>query len=766
MRWKVAAQARHAAVLRRAWPVLVFGMGCLLLVGMPSEEVNSVGSLIGWGLSAVLCGIWLALTDVALPWSRTFAVAVGSVLVLGPFAASVLVAFAEFIFGLASCRRGGWISDSLFNMGRVTLATALSGLLYVAVAGEVGRIGARFFAGGLTLLPLFYFLIDTLLVSSAVALGTSGLSVWRAWKDGYLRWPSIAFFGLAPLGVIAAALYLYFGLGGLAVVAAPLAFGQLYFKQSADITHLRWRMRRSKRIEAMFEFTNEIGSDANSGNLLRRISDAARRVMQGDASFVCLVRDGAVVRTETSGAVSQEALSREPFARAVQQATRRRRAVSVLSPDGVSRREPDAARRAESGIDAILAVPLVVATERIRSEPIFPRSPAGWMEVVAREGWDDDDVAILSGLASVSALAIDQAMSRESGHTCYDVTIPPAPEGSLERREVPSYDGLIGDSPAMRDLYAMLARVIGEDVPILLVGENGTGKELVARVIYNYSARRNGRFVAVDCGAISDTLAESELFGHRRGAFTDAREDRRGLLEEADGGVAFLDQIESASPRLQTRLLRFLEGNEVRRVGDSRSRSVDVRVIAATNEDLAALVEKGRFRRDLYFRLNGLSLGIPALRDRVGDVPLLVDYFLKRESKRRGGDSCAVSAEAMRVLDSYDWPGNVRELEHEIMRLGILVRPEKVIKAHHLSARIRNAVTLGGKGRVLRSLHLRPVIERIERNYICEALRRTGGNKKRAADMLGLTRQGLSNKIRRYGIPSGEGKARNTLYLE
>jgi transcriptional regulator with PAS, ATPase and Fis domain len=286
-------------------------------------------------------------------------------------------------------------------------------------------------------------------------------------------------------------------------------------------------------------------------------------------------------------------------------------------------------------------------------------------------------------------------------------------------------------------------KILDTDTSVILLGETGTGKELFARLIHDNGPRRAAKFVAQNCGALPESLLESELFGHTRGAFTGAVAERRGLFEEADGGTIFLDEVGEMSPGMQLRLLRVLQEGEIRRVGGSTPRKIDVRVLAATNSDLETDVESGRFRKDLYYRLNVFPIGLPPLRDRAGDIPSLAEHFLRtyRERARRAVPS--ISPEAMRCLGAYPFPGNVRELENEIERAVALAEPGQPIGLEHLSVRIRNA---GDKDPLPRTLN--EAIEQLKRRMIEDALRECG-SKTRAAERLGLTRQSLQQMLRR-----------------
>jgi len=285
--------------------------------------------------------------------------------------------------------------------------------------------------------------------------------------------------------------------------------------------------------------------------------------------------------------------------------------------------------------------------------------------------------------------------------------------------------------------------VIDSGTTVLLLGETGTGKELFARLIHANGPRRSRTFVAQNCGALPDSLLESELFGHTRGSFTGATTNRRGLFEEADSGTIFLDEVGEMSAAMQLRLLRVLQEGEVRRVGASSARKVDVRVIAATNTDLEGEIRAGRFRQDLYYRLNVFPIRLPPLRERVEDIPALADYFLRTFRERARRAIPAISPEALRCLRAYPFPGNVRELENEIERAVALADDGQSLGVEHLSERLRtNPATAATP------LTLNDAIEQLKRRMIEDALRECG-SKTRAAERLGLSRQSLQQMLRR-----------------
>ncbi len=308
------------------------------------------------------------------------------------------------------------------------------------------------------------------------------------------------------------------------------------------------------------------------------------------------------------------------------------------------------------------------------------------------------------------------------------------------------FDGLIGSGPAMERVYGLVEKVLKSNVSVLITGETGTGKELMARCIHFNGHRSDGPFVAQNCGAMSPELLESELFGHKKGSFTGASEDRPGLFETADGGTVFLDEIGEMSPAMQVRMLRVLQEGEIRRVGETIDRPVDVRVVAATNRDLQAEVTAGRFREDLFFRLHVFPIGMPPLRDRIEDIPPLADHFLSIYCDNR---PVRFTPEAMDLLSRHSWPGNVRELENEVQRALLLAGEVPRIGPEALSAHIRSDFPTEEPAA---TGSLKKVVAEVERELIAGALRRTQGNRTHAARALGISRWGLVQKIDRYDI--------------
>jgi transcriptional regulator with PAS, ATPase and Fis domain len=308
----------------------------------------------------------------------------------------------------------------------------------------------------------------------------------------------------------------------------------------------------------------------------------------------------------------------------------------------------------------------------------------------------------------------------------------------------------IGDHPLMQKIYAMVHRVATTDATVLITGESGTGKELVARSIHNLGTRATHPFVAINCAALPEELLESELFGHVRGAFTGALSSRVGMFQLADGGTIFLDEIGEMAGSLQAKLLRVLQGKEVRPVGADRVTAINVRVVAATNKDLTREVQRGMFREDLFYRLQVIPVHLPPLRARRSDIPLLVRFFLEKTSHKYS-NSLRISDEAMVYLWEYDWPGNVRELENLVERM-VILSETGCLAPEDLPPHVRSFISekkLPHPDFNDGEVNLREVLEQFEGRLIDEALRRTNGNKTAAAHMLGLKRTTLVAKLRR-----------------
>ena len=321
------------------------------------------------------------------------------------------------------------------------------------------------------------------------------------------------------------------------------------------------------------------------------------------------------------------------------------------------------------------------------------------------------------------------------------------------------FQDIIGQSPPMLDLFKVLETVSNTTSTILLTGETGTGKELVARAIHHNSSRAQEKFVPLNCGAIPETLLEAELFGHVKGAFTGAIANRPGRLKQADRGTLFLDEIGTMSTNLQSKLLRVLQEREFERVGDSQSTKVDVRFIAATNSDLAEMIKLGRFREDLFYRLNVIPIHLPPLRDRREDVPLLVRRFINKlgQEQEPARANIRISQEAMRRIMAFDWPGNIRQLENTIERILVLTPGQSQIDISDLPLELQetNRVTTSSSVSLPESgIDLQNYLRNLERSLICLALERTGGNQNKAAELLNIKRTTFIEKTKRLSLDS------------
>lgn len=336
-------------------------------------------------------------------------------------------------------------------------------------------------------------------------------------------------------------------------------------------------------------------------------------------------------------------------------------------------------------------------------------------------------------------------------HSMAEAQEHPSPRG--EQR----FPHIVAQSEAMLEIFETITRLAPYHTTVLITGESGTGKELIARALHHHSPRRKGPFVAINCGAIPETLMESELFGHKRGAFTDASKDKRGLLEEANGGTVFLDEIGEMPLALQVKLLRALQERQIRKVGDEQPTDVDIRVIAATHRDLELDAYANRFREDLYYRLNVVSIHIPPLRERPEDIRILTQHFIKKQSKRLGLKPKTISEEALEALLAYSWRGNVRELENCIERALVLSEgPEIILKA--LPPNLQGVPKEPAKAPRWdeENLSIKQRTKELEIHLIERALEQTRGNRTRAAKILEISHRALLYKLKEYGLGAVE----------
>ncbi|MEO6952993.1 MAG: sigma 54-interacting transcriptional regulator [Polyangia bacterium] len=371
---------------------------------------------------------------------------------------------------------------------------------------------------------------------------------------------------------------------------------------------------------------------------------------------------------------------------------------------------------------------------------------AGAVSLVPPPEVDARELDLIADLVSVLAEELGLALSERQV------------DSLIETPTRYAYDELIGHSRPMRTLQRLLDKVIDSDSTVLVQGENGTGKELIARAIHFNSSRAAHRFVVQNCSAFNDNLLDSELFGHKKGAFTGAIADKPGLFEMADRGTFFLDEIGDMSPSLQVKVLRVIQEGTFTPVGDTHSRHTDVRLIAATHRDLRTMVDRREFREDLFYRVNVINLIVPSLRERREDIPLLIEHFLEKSTRDRGKRR-RLSRSCLDRLMKHDWPGNVRELENEIERLVVLAGDAKVLGEEMLSPRILAGSLMHENGA---QTSLKEARAGVERDLIAEVLARHRGNKTRAAEELGVSRRSLIRKVVRYKLeakPKGRRKA-------
>jgi Nif-specific regulatory protein len=345
-----------------------------------------------------------------------------------------------------------------------------------------------------------------------------------------------------------------------------------------------------------------------------------------------------------------------------------------------------------------------------------------------RSRFTDKSLRFLTAFANNAAIAIENAQ-----------LLSQLREENIQlRQEVQdrySFAEIVGNSPAMEEVFELLNKIAGSDISVLLEGESGTGKELVAKALHYNGARREKPFIAQFCGNLSESLLESELFGHRKGSFTGAIRDKKGLFEVADGGTFFLDEIADIPPLIQAKLLRVLQDGEIRRVGDTEVRHVDVRIISATNRSLEKQVETGRFREDLFYRLNVITIKMPPLRERKGDIPLLVRHFLDKFAIRTGSQVKKITQGAMRALENYNWPGNVRELENTLERAVVLSQDRSITLESLIIPKARELA--GG----------RKTLKEHEKEIVVRALEEFNGNKTKTAESLGVSLRWLHYKL-------------------
>ncbi len=517
-----------------------------------------------------------------------------------------------------------------------------------------------------------------------------------------------------------------------------------------------------ERWKKLIEINRRLTTEHNLSRLLELIMDSVLELIEAERGFLILVEDGKM-SVPVARNIDRESIrgAKMKISRSIAEEVARSGEPLITVDAQHDARFDRYASVHDLKLRSVLCIPLKMRDITIGTLYVDNRF---------REGaFKEEDRSVMEAFADQAAIAIDNARRNEELQTSH-LKIKELAE-QLERRvdkqsaqieemrielarrtpdDAHRYPEIVGDSRAMREVYAVMDRVASSDVPVLIEGESGTGKELVARAVHFHGPRKDKRFLSENCSAIPESLLESELFGHEKGAFTGATERKIGLFEMADGGTLFLDEIGDMSPGMQAKLLRVLQDGEIRRVGGQRTFNVNVRVISATHQRLEQLVQKGLFREDLYWRLNVIKIGLPLLNQRREDIPLLVKHFSTILSEDMGRPVDVDSA-AMRLLVAYDWPGNVRELENEMRKAAVL--GDGLIRVADLSRRIIEAVQ-GPKTHIIAdaSGKLKSVVEQFEKEYLRQILDECGGNRAEAARRLGIGRRTLYDKLARYNL--------------
>jgi serine/threonine-protein kinase PknK len=518
------------------------------------------------------------------------------------------------------------------------------------------------------------------------------------------------------------------------------------------------------RLRRLLRINKRLNSEPRLPRLLETIVDTVIELTDAERGFLLLEDDTGELVVKVARNIDQKTLETTEFelSRSIaRQAAAGGEPIVTIDAAGDTRFR-EALSVTDLHLRSVLAVPLAIKGRAVGTIYVDHRLRKG--------AFDQDDVKLVTDFAEQAAIAIENARllaelrrrERQVEALNRRLEVELAARGEeltgmkqelRENREALAvrydYRNIVGRTPRMLDLFRLLDRLTDTALPVVIQGESGTGKELVARAIHFNGPRRDRPFVSENCAAIPETLLESTLFGYARGAFTGAERDTRGLYEIADGGTLFLDEIGEMSPAMQGKLLRVLQQGEFRRVGSEHTRKVDVRIVAATNRDLARMVEEGKFRQDLYFRLNVARIALPALRERREDIPLIVEHLLSRHAQQAGGVPKTLEPAALARMVAYRWPGNVRELENEIMRAHAL-SGERITAADLSPGVAASGETGPGLPEDPDNLRLKPRVERLERSLIREALGRCGNNQTKAADLLGLSRFGLQKKLKRY----------------
>ncbi len=500
------------------------------------------------------------------------------------------------------------------------------------------------------------------------------------------------------------------------------------------------------RYQHLVEIAASLLSAGEIDQLLERILSAAIEMTQAERGLILLRGEATGELAIRAASAAIDAATREDalaYSRGVIDGTIRDGRTLLCDDAAADARFRDQRSVIDLGILSLLCVPLRAGREGRIVGTLYLDNRT------TRGIFTPQDVGFMEGLAGIASLALAQLRTVE-GLRRENVDLRRA----VRRRF--RFPELVGDSAPMQDLFLRIRQLLDDDSTVLITGETGTGKEMVARAIHFNGPRRKEPFLALNCAALSENLLESELFGHVRGAFTGAHADKPGLLEVAGAGTVLLDDVDQLGPAVQSKLLRVLQERELRRVGGVATVPVRARVLCAANRDLRRLAERGAFRQDLYYRISVIPLQVPPLRDRREDIPLLVAHFLKRFNAEKGR-RVTIGDAALDLLARHDWPGNVRQLEHEIERLVVFAEEGDALRPENLSEEIRAVATETpaagtGESGAAPARTLQSTLKSYERFLVQQALDRERGNVTRAAQQLGMTRQGLQQKMKRLGL--------------
>jgi Nif-specific regulatory protein len=513
--------------------------------------------------------------------------------------------------------------------------------------------------------------------------------------------------------------------------------------------------RDDHRLRALYDVQKRIGGADDLHSVLVAICDAAFGLVHGATHVTVILReedddggrDGAAgyipivtrVRGQTGPAKQPIPITRSVFRKVV---TERAAVLAADAPSEVGQTESMMGAQ----IRSVLGVPLWKGDDILGVLQMDNRESTGVFT-----GADLDVCAVLAhnaSLAVANARLVQRLRAAEERLRKENTFLKTREES---RRVGKGEQEIVGQSAPMRSLFEQLAKVVDTRVTVLIEGETGVGKELIAAAVHYRSRRRTQLFVTQNCAAVPENLLESELFGHKKGSFTGAHEDKKGLFEIADGGTLFLDEVTEMPPPLQSKLLRVLQEGEIRPIGSTQEKRVNVRIVAATNRHLDKEVAAGRFREDLYYRLNVFPIRVPPLRERREDIPLLAEHMLSRYVAELGKAASGFSQQTMELLQAYDWPGNVRELQNEVQRLVIQIEGREFITPELLSPRIRQIEGIVERVKPTKGT-LKEMVDQIERWLLIESLREHDNNKTAAAKTLGITREGLHKKLRGFGL--------------